>query len=126
MTIHDDICRALWAGFTVREVPMGLAVSTPVAWFTGDNIGFYIRLADGRARIEDSGLLVFDLEAQGIPASRPDYLARLIKKSGECKILFSEEFRVFHTEWVPENQVAAQALPFLNFLSRLQNQLCLG
>lgn len=126
MTIQDDICRALWAGFTVRDVPMGLAVSTPVAWFTGDNIGFYVRLADGQARIEDSGLLVFDLEAQGLFISRPGFLDRIAENPSKFKILFSEEFRIFHTEWVPENQVAAQALPFLNFLSRLQNQLCLG
>ena len=58
MNLQQEICAAFCDGLTVRTVPVGYAVSTPVTWFSGDTISFYVRAEGERARLEDSGSLL--------------------------------------------------------------------
>ena len=126
MNLQKEICAAFCDGLIVHKVPVGYVVSTPVTWFSGDNISFYARVEGGRARLEDSGSLLFDLEGQGVDFSsenRMEILSGLLNDHG---IILSEEDGLFCTQWVPKNEIAALALPFLTFLTRVQDLLFLN
>lgn len=126
MNLKSEICTAFCDGLVVREVPVGYAISTPVTWFSGDKISFYARVEGARARLEDSGTLLFDLEGHGVDFSsenRMEILSGLLKDHG---VMLSEEDGVFCTQWVPTVEIAHHALPFLTFLARVQDLLFLN
>ncbi len=126
MNLQQDICAAFCDGLVVRQVPVGFAISTPVTWFSGDTISFYARVEGERARLEDSGSLLFDLEGQGVDFSsenRREILSGLLSDHG---VSLSEEDGLFCTEWVPKEKLATLALPFLSFLARIQDLLFLN
>ncbi len=126
MNLQKEICAAFCDGLIVRKVPVGFAVSTPVPWFSGDTIGFYARVEGERARLEDSGSLLFDLEGQGVDFSSENRMEILSGILGEHGVVLSEEDGVFCTEWVPKGKIASLALPFLTFLTRVQDLLFLN
>lgn len=126
MNLRKEICAAFCDGLVVREVPVGYSVSTPVTWFSGDNITFYARVEGERARLEDSGSLLFDLEGQGMDFSSENRMEILSGLLAEHGVMLSEEDGVFCTEWVPKGKIAALALPFLTFLARVQDFLFLN
>jgi len=66
MILKKQICNALCEGFSVRKVPVGYAIKSPIDWFLGEPLTFYIREEMGRARLEDSGTLYADLQAMGV------------------------------------------------------------
>lgn len=126
MNLKKEICAAFCDGLLVREIPVGYAISTPVTWFSGDNISFYARIEGERGRLEDSGTLLFDLEGQGVDFSsdsRTEILSGLLKEHG---IVLSDEDGVFCTDWVPKHEIASQSLSFLTFLTRVQDLLFLN
>lgn len=126
MNLQQEICAAFCDGLIVRKVPVGYAISTPVTWFSGDTISFYARVEGERARLEDSGSLLFDLEGQGVDLSsenRMEILSGLLRDHG---VVLEEEDGLFCTEWVPKAKIAALALPFLTFLARVQDLLFLN
>jgi len=126
VNLQQEICAAFCDGLIVRSVPVGYAISTPVTWFSGDTISFYARVEGERARLEDSGSLLFDLEGQGVDFSsenRMEILSGLLSDHG---VVLEDEDGLFCTEWVPKNQIAALALPFLTFLARVQDLLFLN
>lgn len=126
MNLQKEICAAFCDGLLVRKVPMGYSVSTPVTWFSGDRITFYVRVEGERARLEDSGSLIFDLEGQGVDFSsenRMEILSGLLNDHG---VVHSDKDGVFCTEWVPAGDIARRALPFLTFLARVQDLLFLN
>ena len=105
---------------------MGFSISTPVTWFSGDKISFYARVEGGRARFEDSGALLFDLEGQGVDFSsdtRSETMAALL---AEHHVVLSEEEGVFCTAWLAREDLASRVLPFLTFLTRIQDLLFLN
>lgn len=126
MNLQQEICAAFCDGLIVRKVPVGYAISTPVTWFSGDTISFYARIEGERARLEDSGGLLFDLEGQGVDFSSENRMEILSGLLGDHGVVLEEEDRVFCTEWVPKGQIAALALPFLTFLARVQDLLFLN
>lgn len=110
----------------MRDVPVGFAISTPVTWFSGDQISFYARVEGERARLEDSGSLLCDLEGQGVDFSsenRQQILRRLLR---EHDISFSQEENLFSTAWVPKAEIVHYTLSFLTFLTRIQDMLFLN
>lgn len=126
MNLKNEICAAFCDGLMVRKVPMGFAISTPVAWFSGDNISFYARVEGNRARLEDSGSLLFDLEASGVDFSSENRRELLSGLMMECGVHLSDEDQLFCTDWVPREAIATLALPFLTFLSRVQDLMFLN
>lgn len=126
MNLQQEICAAFCDGLIVRKVPVGYAISTPVTWFAGDTISFYARIEGERARLEDSGSLMFDLEGQGVDFSSENRMEILAGLLGDHGVIHSEEDGMFCTEWVPKTEIAALALPFLTFLSRVQDLLFLN
>jgi len=126
VSLQKEICAAFCDGLIVRPVPVGFAISTPVTWFSGDRISFYARVEGERARLEDSGTLLFDLEGYGADFSsdtRRETLASLLSEYG---VILSEEEGVFCTEWVNRSELATSTLPFLAFLTRVQDILFLN
>ncbi len=126
MNLQKEICSAFCDGLVVRKVPVGFAISTPVTWFSGDNLSFYARVEGGRARLEDSGSLLFDLEGQGVDLSSENRMEILSSLLSEHGVVLSEEDGLFHTEWVSKDGLAKLALPFLTFLTRVQDLLFLN
>lgn len=126
MNLQKEICKAFCDGLIVREVPMGFSISTPVTWFSGDTISFYARVEGDRARLEDSGSLLFDLEGQGVDFTSENRMELLSALLDEHGVMLSEEDALFCTEWTPANDVARQAIPFLTFLTRVQDLLFLN
>lgn len=126
MNLQKEICAAFCDGLNVKKVPVGFAVSTPVTWFSGDKISFYARVEGERARLEDSGTLLFDLEGQGVDFSSENRMDILSGILGEHGVVLSDEDGVFCTEWVPTSAIASLALPFLTFLTRVQDLLFLN
>ncbi|WP_179381703.1 DUF1828 domain-containing protein [Jannaschia marina] len=126
MNLQQDICAAFCDSLIVRQVPIGFAISTPVTWFSGDTISFYARVEGRRARLEDSGSLLFDLEGQGVDLSsenRREILSGLLSDHGAS---LSEDDGLFCTDWVPTEELASLVLPFLTFLARIQDLLFLN
>lgn len=126
MNLRNEICAAFCDGLIVRQVPVGYAVSTPVTWFSGDAISFYARVENERARLEDSGSLLFDLEGQGVDLSSENRMETLSGLLGDHGVILSEEDGVFCTEWVPKEEIAGLAFPFFTFLARIQDLLFLN
>lgn len=126
MNLQQEICTAFCDGLIVRKVPVGYAISTPVTWFSGDTINFYARIEGKRARLEDSGSLLFDLGGQGVDFSSENRIEILSGLLGDHGVVLEEDDGVFCTEWVPKDQIAALALPFLTFLARVQDLLFLN
>lgn len=126
MNLQKDICAAFCDGLVVRQVPVGYAISTPVTWFSGDNLSFYARVEGARARLEDSGSLLFDLEGQGVDFSSENRMEILSSLLSEHGVIMSEEDGLFCTEWVKKEEIASLALPFLTFLARVQDLLFLN
>lgn len=126
MNFKKEICAAFCDGLIVRKVPVGYAVSTPVTWFSGDAISFYARVESERARLEDSGSLLFDLEGQGVDLFSENRMETLSGLLGDHGVILSEDDGVFCTEWVPKEGISALALPFLTFLARIQDLLFLN
>lgn len=105
---------------------MGFAIKSPFDWFMGEPITFYARTQDGRARFEDSGVLVADLEGMGVDfdsESRREVLHTLLKEYG---IQFDEEESMFVTNWTPPSRLGAEATNYLAFLNRVQDLLFLN
>lgn len=126
MNLQKEICAAFCDGLNVREVPVGYAISTPVTWFSGDTLSFYARVEGERARLEDSGSLLFDLEGQGVDFASENRMEILSGLMSEYGVVLSEEDGLFCTEWVQRSDIAKLALPFLTFLSRVQDLLFLN
>lgn len=126
MNLQKEICAAFCDGLVVRQVPVGYAISTPVTWFSGDTLSFYARVEGDRARLEDSGSLFFDLEGQGVDFSSENRMEILSGLLAEHGVILSEEDGLFCTEWVPAIGIAKLALPFLTFLTRVQDLLFLN
>ena len=126
MNLSASICHALCEGFSVREVPVGFAIKSSFDWFMGEPMTFYARIQDGRARYEDSGILINDLEGMGVDfdsESRRNVLSDLLNEHG---VIFDEAESMFVTAWVPASQLASKTAPFLAFLSRVQDLLFLN
>ncbi|KPQ12362.1 MAG: protein of unknown function DUF1828 [Saliniramus fredricksonii] len=126
MNLQKEICAAFCDGLVVREVPVGYAISTPVTWFSGDTLSFFARVEGARARLEDSGSLLFDLEGQGVDFSSENRMEILSSLMDEHGVTLSEEDGLFCTEWVAKGDIAKLVLPFIAFLTRVQDLLFLN
>lgn len=124
--MKEELCQAFCNELTVRDVPIGLAVSTAFSYPDGDRIGFYVKPVDGGFEIQDNGLLLPSLEANGLDRrnkSRADALTSLM---AEYDVLLDEEDREFCLSAVSRQQLPAAALRFVSFLLRVGDLLLLA
>jgi hypothetical protein len=121
--MKDQLCRAFCDNLQVREVPAGMAVSTPFLTADGDRIGFYIakQSEPNIYRIEDDGTALPMMESNGLDFSsgtRGDAMAELLTEYG---VIIDEETREFAIENIAETQVAAAAMRFVAFSLRVRD-----
>jgi len=67
--MKEDLCKAFCNEISIKEVPIGLAVSTPFRRSDGDAITFYVvrnTTLPGIAHLEDDGETMPYLEACGV------------------------------------------------------------
>ena len=76
-------------------------------------------------RLEDSGHLLFDLEGQGVDFSSANCKKVLQGLLNDYDVFLEEENGTFCTKWVPEDKIAGLTIPFLTFLTRIQDLLFL-
>lgn len=126
MNLAKSICESVCSGFSVKEVPMGFAIKSPFDWFLGDPLTFYARFEKGRARFEDSGTLVADLQAMGVDFSSPARRAILDNLLAEHNVVFDEQDWMFVTDWVPASELSKLTTRYIGFLSRVQDLLFLN
>ena len=126
MSFQEQICSAFCDTLIVTEVPVSFSISTSVSWFSGETLSFYARVEGNRGRFEDSGNLLFDLECNGVnleTGSRREILDDLLH---EHDVSFEEDDSLFCTDWMPISEITNTAMPFLTFLTRVQDLLFLS
>ncbi len=125
MKTKQKICEAFCSGFSVREISMGLVVSSPFNWINGDKLQFYVRKSGNLIKFEDSGSTIFDLEVAGVDMSNSSRFAILDELGSEYQITYDKDEVVFHSEWMNQDQIGYGAIRFISFLHRTQD-LILG
>ncbi len=117
------LCEAFCENLSVHEVPAGLAVGTSFRRNNGDKIGFYIVYENKlhiSARIEDDGLTVASLEADGVNlfnGPRSEQFSLLLRQA--C-VVYDEQECTLRTDYMPTSKLAAASLDFMAFLIRVQ------
>jgi hypothetical protein len=125
--MKDLLCKAFCEQLTIREVPAGLAVSTPFTLSGGEPLGFYIVGPDqvGRYRLEDDGTTIPMIEAIGIDldtSTRSDATAQLYAEYGA---IYNPESGELSTLPMSSDLVPQRALQFVALLLRLQDLILL-
>lgn len=123
--MKEELCRIFCDSISVREVPVGLAVSTVFDGLRGEPLGFYIVGPDelGRYYVQDDGRTVPFLEASGADLSsdtRRESMAELLKEYGARYDQDSFELR---TDGVSAEEMPAVAMKFVAMLMRVQDLL---
>ncbi|MDF3155147.1 DUF1828 domain-containing protein [Mesorhizobium sp. XAP10] len=126
MSLAKEICEVVCEGFKVRKVPVGYSVLTPWTWFSGEPLTFFIREEKGQARLEDSGLLVADLQGMGLDLTSENRRELLAALLSEHRAFLDDDDSQFATEWTTMDQVASRIPEFLSFLLRVQDLLFLN
>jgi hypothetical protein len=126
VNLSNEICHSLCDGFSVREVPVGFAIKSPFDWFMGEPLTFYARVENGRARYEDSGVLIADLEGMGVDFESESRRAVLDSLLQDHDVHYDENDMMFVTDWVAPSRLAGKTASFLSFLSRVQDLLFLN
>jgi hypothetical protein len=119
--MKELLCKAFCDALSVRDVPAGLAVKTPFETPDGDFIGFYIREAGDGFRIEDSGIILPVLEADGLDfrsGSRGEAMSDLLQ---EYAVTLDADDRLFAIGGLLENEVPAAAMRFVAFSLRVRD-----
>lgn len=121
--MKESICKAFCNEIKIREVPVGIAVSTAFLNTQGDPIGFYIIGPDdnGHYKIEDDGLTLLRLETDGADielAARAEIFLNLLEEYG---FTYDEEESTLASKDIEESQVPSLALSFVALLLRIQD-----
>jgi hypothetical protein len=126
--MKEQLCRAFCNEISVREVPIGLAVSTAFRRSDGDAVGFYVvRNANepGLAHLEDDGQTIPYLEAAGVDfetSTRQKAFQTILNEYGAQ---FDRDEAVIRTADMPQNELARSAISFAALLLRLADFLLL-
>ncbi|MDR7154919.1 hypothetical protein J2W40_001737 [Sphingobium xenophagum] len=124
--MKEELCQAFCNELTVRDVPMGLAVSTAFSFPDGDRIGFYVKEVDDGFEIQDNGMVFPALEANGLDRknkSRADALTALME---EYDVILDEDDKEFFLSARTRVELPAAALRFVSFLLRVGDLLLLA
>ena len=126
--MKEELCRAFCNEISVKEVPAGLAVSTPFRRSDGDAIGFYVmrnETAPGIARLEDDGETMPYLEACGVDFETQTRKKALENLLAEYGAEYDEGENIIHTPNMKEDDLPRAALSFVALLLRLFDFLLL-
>lgn len=126
--MKTELCRAFCDEISVREVPVGLAVSTAFRRSDGDAITFYVvqnRQTPGLAHLEDDGETIPYLEAAGVDFSTQTREKALEQLLAEHDADFDDEEAVVRSGEMPERELPRAAIRFVALLVRLQDFLLL-
>lgn len=123
MKLSKQICEALCKGFTAREIPIGVAITSPFDWFTGDKMIFYARRKGALIRYEDSGATLFELEGAGVDLSSFTRIESLKQICSESDVIFDEEESKFYTKYMREDEAGLASIKFMSFMVRVQDML---
>jgi len=126
--MKEELCRAFCNEISVKEVPVGLAVSTPFRRSDGDAISFYVvrnTTQPGIAHLEDDGQTMAYLEACGV-----DFETQTRKKAFEALLAehgadYDEDENVIRTPNLKEQDLPRASLGFVALLLRLFDFLLL-
>lgn len=127
--MKEEICRAFCDEIRVREVPIGLAISTAFRRADGDAIAFYAVRNSGEpalVHLEDDGTTVPYLEAAGVDfetQTREKAFREILEKYGAQ---YDDEEAIIRTPDMPEPEIARTALGFAALLLRLSDFLLLS
>jgi len=127
--LKEAICKAFCDEIRVREVPVGLAISTAFRRADGDAISFYaVRNPNepGLVHLEDDGTTRPYLEAAGVDfetQTREKAFAAILEEYGAQ---FDSNEAIIRTRDVPETEVARIAISFAALLLRLYDFLLLS
>lgn len=127
MNVQELLCKEFCGTLSVREVPCGFAIGTGYEDEDGDSIGFYIvgPNEDGKFRIEDNGMSISMIEANGVDLSSKTRSEAFNFLLGEYQVLFDEDSGELTTESLTEKQIASASMRFLAFLLRVRDLLFL-
>lgn len=123
-----ELCRAFCDEISVREVPVGLAISTAFRRSDGDAVGFYVVRDQGRAgfaRLEDDGTTVPYLEASGVDFETQTRASAFQDLLAEYGAKFDEDELVIRTGMMRESDLPREAMKFVALLLRLSDFLLL-
>jgi hypothetical protein len=128
MNIGDQLCEAFCGTLKVSKVPAGFAVGTGHRGTDGDPVGFYVIGPDinGKYRVQDDGLSMPTLEANGVDLSNASRLAAFESLRGEYGVEYDEESDEVMIVGVDEEHVGAASMRFVAFLLRLQDMLLMS
>lgn len=126
--LQELLCKEFCGALTVRKVPSGYALGTGYVDEDGDAIGFYVVGPDndGKFRIEDDGLSIVSIEANGIDLSSKTRSEAFNSLLREYNVLFDEENGELTTNPLSEAELASASMRFLAFLLRVQDLLLLS
>ena len=126
--MKEDICRAFCNEVHVKDVPIGLAVSTPFRRSDGDAVAFYVVRTDtapGIARLEDDGQTMPYLEACGVDFETSTRRKAFEELLAEYGAEHDEDENVIRTSNMREEEIPRAALTFAALLLRLYDFLLL-
>lgn len=125
--MKERLCKAFCHELSVRNVPAGLAISTPFTLSSGEPLGFYIVGPDvtGRYRIEDDGTTMPLIEAAGVDLDTPTRADAVTAMLDEYGAIYDTESGELTTLPVTEDSIPEKALLFVALLLRLQDLLLL-
>lgn len=126
--MKEQLCRAFCDELIVRNVPMGLAVSTAFSLPDGDRVGFYVKKQPqvDVYELQDSGLIFPSLEANGLNLKNKNRREAFNSLLNEYGIHLDEDDREFRLPNVHESDLPAASLRFVSFLLRVYDLLLLN
>lgn len=126
--MKTELCRAFCDEISVKEVPIGLAISTAFRRSDGDAVGFYVvrdKSRAGFARLEDDGTTVPYLEASGVDFETQTRAVAFQELLVEYDAEFDDDEAVIRTRTMRENDLPRAAMRFVALLLRLSDFLLL-
>ncbi len=127
--MKEEICRAFCDEIRIKDVPIGLAISTAFRRVDGDAIAFYAvrnRSEPGLVHLEDDGTTRPYLEAAGVDfetQTREKAFSAILQEYGAA---YDPDEAIIRTPDMPEAEVAKAAIGFAALLLRLSDFLLLS
>jgi hypothetical protein len=124
----EELCRAFCNEISIKEIPVGLAVSTPFRRSDGDAVAFYVvndKTLPGLARLEDDGETIPYLQACGVDFDTLTRMKAFEALLAEHNAEYDEAEAIIHTPNMRQEDIPAAALRFVALLLRLADFLLL-
>ncbi len=127
--MKEEICKAFCDAIRIKEVPIGLAVSTSLRRSDGDAVGFYVvrnRAEPGLAHLEDDGTTVPYLQAAGVDFETQTREKAFTQILAEYGAHYDSDEAVIRTPELLERDLPRSAIGFATLLLRLSDFLLLS